>query len=124
MKPFGILSILFLFCSGLAYAQTVTVKGKVFDNDLLPLPGAAIHVKDSEQGVVADNDGAFLIRVESGSVLVFSLCWAPTGGNACYKGGNAQHHTEKGRVIERGGAGWNQEAGQNRSGNPRSCGYY
>ena len=57
-----------------AYAQhSITVKGKVLDNQSLPVIGAGVTVKGSTIGVATDIDGAFTITVPSeNSVLVAS----------------------------------------------------
>ncbi|MFT5848447.1 MAG: iron complex outermembrane receptor protein, partial [Psychroserpens sp.] len=39
-----IFKIMMLFCCGLTFAQSTTVKGKVIDNNGIPLPGANILV--------------------------------------------------------------------------------
>ena len=74
MKKFKMLfvAIATLMC-GLAYGQNITVKGVVTDSSTgEPLSGAAILVKGTPQGVVADNDGAYSIVVPSNATLGFT----------------------------------------------------
>ena len=61
-----------LMC-GLAYGQNITVKGVVTDSSTgEPLSGAAILVKGTPQGVVADIDGAYSIVVAPNATLGFT----------------------------------------------------
>lgn len=54
-------------------ASTIKVQGNVLDENKLPVPGAAILVKDNPTaGTVTDVNGAFSISVPTGSVLVVS----------------------------------------------------
>ena len=58
---------------GLAYGQNITVKGVVTDSTTgEPLSGAAILVKGTPQGVVADIDGAYSIVVAPNATLGFT----------------------------------------------------
>lgn len=50
------------------------VKGKVTDQDNMPLPGVSIVVKGTSQGIITDIDGNYqLAEVPSDAVLVFSF---------------------------------------------------
>lgn len=74
MKKFKMLFVVIatLMC-GLAYGQNITVKGVVTDSTTgEPLSGAAILVKGTPQGVVADNDGAYTIVVAPNATLGFT----------------------------------------------------
>ena len=54
--------------------KMILVKGVVLDKESLPLPGAGVLEKGTANGVVADSDGKFEIKVSGyGSVLVFSF---------------------------------------------------
>ncbi|MCF0174527.1 MAG: SusC/RagA family TonB-linked outer membrane protein [Bacteroidales bacterium] len=53
------------------FAQTLTIKGTIVDSDGLPLPGAAVTIKGTTTGVVADINGAYEIKASNGDVLVF-----------------------------------------------------
>ena len=53
--------------------STIKVQGSVLDENKLPVPGAAILVKDNPAaGTVTDVNGAFSITIPAGSVLVVS----------------------------------------------------
>ena len=57
-----------------AFAQTIQVKGQVFDGTGETVPGVNIQVKGTSTGVVTDLDGNFTISVpNTNSVLVFSF---------------------------------------------------
>lgn len=63
--------VLFFAIAGQVMAQEVT--GTVSDPDG-PLPGAAVFVKGTENGVVTDFDGNYVIKnVSNGDILVFSF---------------------------------------------------
>lgn len=66
--------LLFLFSSGMAVAQEVTVGGKVSSQeDGAPLPGVSVLVQGSQVGTVTDLDGNYSINVPAGNaVLEFS----------------------------------------------------
>ena len=68
------LILFFAFASAsAAYAQDVTVSGKVTDaTDGSLLPGVTIAVKNTTTGTVTDVDGKFSIKVKKDAVLVFS----------------------------------------------------
>lgn len=59
-----------LLLTMLAQAQTVTIRGRVLDQDKLPLPGATVSVKGSNSGAVADADGNYSLETAVGAVLV------------------------------------------------------
>ncbi len=63
------------FLSFTAFAQEITVTGKVTaQTDGSDLPGANILIKGTQQGTTTDIDGSYSITVPSGqSVLVFSM---------------------------------------------------
>lgn len=56
-----------------AFAQTTTVKGVVKDGQGLPLPGATIVVKGTNDAVSADLNGKYSINVAPTATLVFSF---------------------------------------------------
>ena len=56
----------------LAYTQQ-TISGTVTDSQGQPLSGAAITIKDTNIGTVADFDGNYTIEVQPGATLVFSF---------------------------------------------------
>lgn len=55
-----------------AFAQQVTVTGKVTDVDDNPLVGAAVVVEGTVNGVITDMDGRYSIQATSGQLLKFS----------------------------------------------------
>lgn len=62
-----------LFVSVLTFAQTVTIKGTIYDGANVPLPGAAIIEKGTTNGTTSDFDGNYSISVsDSNAVLVVS----------------------------------------------------
>ena len=52
-----------LFCCALTFAQSTTVKGKVIDNNGIPLPGANIIVVGTTTGTITDFDGNYTLVV-------------------------------------------------------------
>ncbi len=71
------LRYLFIFlsiaCASIAYAQEITVTGKVKDAaDGSSIPGATVIVKGTTTGTVTDIDGKYSIKVQSNATLVFS----------------------------------------------------
>ncbi|HSJ11957.1 MAG TPA: TonB-dependent receptor [Gillisia sp.] len=54
------------------YAQTISVQGKVTDQNELPLLGVNVLVKDATRGTTTDFDGNYLIEVSPNDILVFS----------------------------------------------------
>jgi len=56
-----------------AFAQQVTVTGKVTSSDGLPVPGASVKIKGSQSGVQAGASGTYSISAKQGDVLVFSF---------------------------------------------------
>ena len=54
------------------YAQTISVQGKVTDQNNLPLLGVNVLVKDATKGTTTDFDGNYLIEVSPNDILVFS----------------------------------------------------
>ncbi len=52
----------------------ITIKGRVIDEKLLPLPGATVKIKNTTKGVSTDNNGNYTIVVPDGdAVLTFSM---------------------------------------------------
>jgi TonB-linked SusC/RagA family outer membrane protein len=76
MKAISFLMFAFFFVavSISAYAQQITVSGKVVDDDGQSLPGVTVVIKGTTQGTVTDIDGNYSIsKVDGESVLVFSF---------------------------------------------------
>ncbi|MBX9806989.1 MAG: carboxypeptidase-like regulatory domain-containing protein, partial [Flavobacteriaceae bacterium] len=72
------LTKLFIFClssllfSIYIHAQDVNVKGKVNDENGMPIPGATILIKGTSKGTTSDLDGNYQIKAASSGTLVFS----------------------------------------------------
>lgn len=62
----GVLALLLSLSSGVATAQTRTVKGTVIDEAGEPLIGAGVLCKGSTNGVITDLDGNYTISVAQG----------------------------------------------------------
>lgn len=69
LSIFCFLSILF---SVFAVAQNVSVKGKVYDEKGLPIPGATILVKGTLKSSISDFDGVYNIAAPSNGILTIS----------------------------------------------------
>ncbi|HWS60234.1 MAG TPA: TonB-dependent receptor [Flavobacterium sp.] len=67
---FCFLSVLF---SVYGQAQDVTIKGKVIDENGLPIPGASILIKGTEKATSSDMDGNYQLKADSNGTLVFSF---------------------------------------------------
>lgn len=67
---FCVLSVLF---SIYGHAQDVTVNGKVYDENGLPIPGVSILIKGTSKATVSDFDGNYQIKAISKGTLVFSF---------------------------------------------------
>lgn len=72
MKNFYKLVVLLLLCQTYAFAQNISVTGKVSDSDNLPLPGVSVKVSGSTQGTSTDANGNFTLSVPSTATLVIS----------------------------------------------------
>ncbi|WP_152439866.1 SusC/RagA family TonB-linked outer membrane protein [Arcticibacter svalbardensis] len=58
--------LIYLGVPGVIYAQKTVIKGKIVaENDLLPLPGATVSVKNKPINAIADVDGNFTITTTS-----------------------------------------------------------
>ncbi len=66
----GYITLLALLVSIITFAQGVTVKGTVLDENKEPLIGATIQVKGENNGVAADLDGNFTLKVKKNATLV------------------------------------------------------
>lgn len=55
-------------------AQTIEIKGTVFDSQKQMMPGASVQIKGTKTGVITDFEGQYTIQVpNSKSILVFSF---------------------------------------------------
>jgi TonB-linked SusC/RagA family outer membrane protein len=64
--------LLTLMVMASAYAQDVTIKGKVNDEQGQGLPGVSILVKGTSTGTVTDPEGNYTVNVSGANTLVFS----------------------------------------------------
>jgi len=68
-----VLGFMFLLASASLFAQTISVSGKVADENGAPLDGVSIKVKGSNAGAQSNNKGIFQINIPKlGTVLTFS----------------------------------------------------
>ena len=73
MKKICIFLSLMLLTMATAFAQNITVSGSIKDAVTgEPIPGASVLLKGTRTGAVADLEGNYSIRVQSGNTLVFS----------------------------------------------------
>lgn len=56
-----------------AQGEAFTMKGRVYDENGLDLPGVNVVVKGTQHGVATDLNGNFSVKVHVGDVLVFSF---------------------------------------------------
>ncbi|WP_335965965.1 SusC/RagA family TonB-linked outer membrane protein [Galbibacter sp. PAP.153] len=68
----GFLTLILALVVQITFAQEKTVTGLVTDQDGLPLPGASVVVKGTNNGTQTDFDGNYSIQASTGDVLVFS----------------------------------------------------
>ena len=68
----GYITLLALLVSIITFAQGVTVKGTVLDENKEALIGATIQVKGENNGVAAEQDGKFTLKVKKNATLVVS----------------------------------------------------
>lgn len=79
MKKSFLTFLLMLFCLAGFAQQTVT--GVILEEATSePLAGAAVQVKDSQNGTIADADGRFSISVSPGQTFNI-LYWSDPSGN-------------------------------------------
>ena len=69
----GFLTLFLALIVQFTFAQDKTVTGVVTDQDGLPLPGASVVVKGTNNGAQTDFDGNYSIQANSGDVLVYSF---------------------------------------------------
>ena len=68
----GYITLLALFVSIITFAQGVTVKGTILDENKEPLIGATVQVKGETTGAAADLDGNFTLKAKKNATLVVS----------------------------------------------------
>ena len=62
-----------VFSAKMERAEEVTVKGKVTDANGQPLAGVSLEITGTNKGTVTNETGAFVITVQTGSVIKFSM---------------------------------------------------
>lgn len=74
MKKNLFILILFSLLPVITWAQeSISVKGVVFDNLNMTVPGASVVEKGTQNGTVTDMDGNFTLQAKKGSKLVVSF---------------------------------------------------
>ena len=68
----GYITLLALLVSIITFAQSVTVKGTILDENKEPLIGATVQVKGETTGAAADLDGNFTLKAKKNATLVIS----------------------------------------------------
>lgn len=68
---FIVLTSVFTY-SGL-YAQNLTIRGIVLDENNQPFPGVSVQIKGTPTGTVTGREGRFTIGAEKGQVLIFKF---------------------------------------------------
>ncbi|TCI94158.1 SusC/RagA family TonB-linked outer membrane protein [Tenacibaculum sp. M341] len=68
-----IVTLVFLLVFGYSKAQNIDVKGKVFDEQNNPLPGASVIIEGTSTGTETDFDGIYKITATPNSTLVISF---------------------------------------------------
>lgn len=68
-----ILFLLFTLYSVASYGQDIDVKGRVLDDSNIPLPGVSVTIKGTNRGSLTDINGSYIIKANSGQILVFSF---------------------------------------------------
>ena len=69
MKNYKLITLLLLLVSGPLFAQKKQVTGLVCDEQNVPLIGATVMVKGTQNGTIADVDGTYTLTVKEGDVL-------------------------------------------------------
>ena len=67
-----IFCLLFMLFSVHVQAQIVTVNGKVYDENELPIPGVSVSIKGTSSTTATDVDGNYQIKADSKGTLEFS----------------------------------------------------
>lgn len=74
MKKTYLLLLVFWLCNVMAFAQQLTITGKVVDAaDNSPLMGATITIKGQSGGTVSDLNGNYSIKAKKGETILFSF---------------------------------------------------
>ena len=74
MKKIFILLVLLLPLTGIL-AQTLTIRGIVYDDSNIPLPGVAVFIEGTTQGAVTNLEGEFELTVDRGTAKVINFSY-------------------------------------------------
>src|SRR5450432_4155880 len=72
MRKHFLLFVFLTICSVCSFPQSAPVTGKISDASGQPVSFASVRIKGTRQGVSADAEGNFSIRVKTGDVLIIS----------------------------------------------------
>lgn len=72
-KIFSMILVMMFLTTVQAFAQNITVSGKISDTQGEPLPGVSIILKDGLQGTASSIDGDYTLSVPADGTLVFSF---------------------------------------------------
>ena len=67
------LILIFVMFSVAAFAQRITVNGKIADGNGEPLIGVNVSVKGTTMGIITDVDGNYTLQVPANGTLVFFI---------------------------------------------------
>ena len=93
-KLLSLLAVLSVLCLTATAQNRIPVKGKVLDEAGQPVPFATVRVKGDKQGVSADGDGNYTIRVTKGSVLIVNAV-GYAGAESVTDGGDLSFHLKR-----------------------------
>ncbi len=69
---FSIKSLAAVTTTPLPYFQDITITGIITDKDGLPVPGATVSIKDTNNGTLTEMEGTYNITAPAGATLVIS----------------------------------------------------
>lgn len=72
VKNYYLVLVFFVLCVASSLAQEKTISGQVVDKNNLPLPGATVLIKNTNNGTSTDFDGNYSIKASKDVILVFS----------------------------------------------------
>lgn len=72
-KKFTLFIVCLLCGLSTAFAQNITVKGEVKDQQGLPLPGVSVKVKGGNQGAMTASNGSYVLTAPTNATLTFSF---------------------------------------------------
>lgn len=81
------MTVMFALLIPAAFAQTVSVTGAVVDENELPVIGAAVMVKGTDLGTVADDNGRFSFNALSPDAVLEASALAYASATAKVLGG-------------------------------------